>query len=96
MELVKPIAGTILVSLEQEEIWLLENKVDDQLYYELAYLNFSDVRAKSIIETNTFGNVTRLIDEMKQSPEAANHFGISHELISQCVIAEDFASSCSN
>lgn len=96
MKELKPIAGKVIVSMENEDIWLLENEVDNQSIFELIYLNFQEVIAWPIIQSTDFHVVSSLINGIKESAEVAEQYNLSFELTSQCVSVDDFATSCSH
>lgn len=93
---VKSTAGMVITSLEFEEFWLVENLVGAQTTYELIWMNFTSVMAKTIIESESLIDVLGLISELKESPEAARQYGLSFEVTSQFHSADDFAMVCSN
>ena len=93
---VKSTAGMVIGSMEFEEFWLVENVVGTQTTYELIWMNFTSVMARTIVECDSPEEVVGLIRELKECPEAAERYGLSFAVTSQFLSADDFAMVCSN
>jgi len=52
---VKSTAGMVIGSMEFEEFWLVENVVGTQTTYELIWMNFTSVMARTIVECFSLG-----------------------------------------